>query len=205
MTDDFQERLEQKKQQLEAQQEKQQEAQNLSQDRQQVAGRQYNSSFFESVADSDLDSQQIPHIEDEHPATFSSAHITGQRRKSFEARQDLLNRAKAEQFVVERSPGAILKQYPGMHAVMRSEEISVQNPPTSGPVAEAADEVPSELDAAERRAHRTALREVATTQQSLAVGGSGLRQFTTATSETHTVQHDSDDGLLGRAMGVFNR
>jgi hypothetical protein len=203
--DSFEKRLRQREKQLEAEQEVKEEAKNLDQDRREVAQRQYSSSFYEKIADSDLDSHEIPAIEAEHPATFSDAHISGQRRRSYEARQDLLNRAKAEQFVVERTPGALLKQNPGLHAVMRGEEVSLNDPPTSGPVKDAAHEVPDELDARERRAHRTALREVATTQQSLAVGGTGLKQFTTATSETHTVQHDSDDGLLGTAMGVFGQ
>jgi len=203
--DSFEERLRLRKKQLETEQEVKEEAKNLDQDRREVAQRQYSKSFYEKIANSDLESSSISGIEDELPATFSDAHISGQRRRTYEARQDLINRAKAEKWIVERSPGALLKQYPGLHAVMLGNEVEVENPPTSGKVQVAADAVPSEPDARERRAYRTAIREVATTQQSLAVGGTGLKQFTTATSETHTVQHDSDDGWLGTAMGVFSK
>jgi hypothetical protein len=201
---DFDERLKQREKQLEQKQEKEEEARNLQADRQQVQNRQYSRSFYEKIADSDLnDSLSIPGIEDEHPAVFSNAHISGQRDRHYVRQQEFLNRAKAEQFVLERSPGRLLERNPGIHAVMRGDEVELTGGvPLSGTVSDAGAEVPSRLDTAERRAHRLALREVATTQQSLAVGGVALKQLTTATSETHTVKHDSeDDGLISSVTG----
>jgi len=200
MTNDVDKRLKARQRQLDQQQNKEESGRNLQTDRREVAKRKYSSSFFDRVADSDLESEAQHKIEDKLPATFSNAHITGVRRRVYERQQALLNRAKAERFVVENKPGSVLKRNPGLHAVIRGEEVDVTNPPQSGRVS--VDAVPQELDSEQRRVARGAIREVATTQQSLSVSGTGLRQFTTATSETHTVKHDSDDdGLFGSTIG----
>jgi len=206
MSDDpnIDDRMEARQKQLEQRQQVEQHSENLSQDKKQVAGRKYNADFFSRIADSDLESEHpaLKAIEEELPATFSSAHITGQRRKTFEARQDLLNRAKAERVVTEHSPGADLRRRPGLHAVARGDSPEIQSPSLSGTVD--VDTLPEDLDPSQKRVYREAIREVATTQQSLAVAGTGLKQFTSATSETHQVKHDSeDDGWLSSAMGVF--
>lgn len=202
MTNDIEERLEHRRAQLDQKQEAEEESRNLQQNRQEVSRRKFSTSFFDKVANSDLDSELQHKIEEALPATFSSAHITGQRRPEYSLQQDLLNRAKAERFVTEHSPGAHLKQHPGLRAVADGQRPEITQPPMAGSVRPDDAGVPELLTPAERRIARSAIREVATTQQSLAVGGTGLKQFTTATSEVHNVDHsDDDDGLIAAATG----
>jgi len=202
MTDELDERMARRKQQLAQKQEAEEESRNLNQNRQEVSRRKFSASFFDKISDSDIDSELRHKIEEELPATFSSAHITGQRRPEYAVQQELLNRAKAERYVAEHTPGALLKQHPGIRAVADGQEPEINNPPMAGPVSTDDANTPALLSTRERRIARSAIREVATTQQSLAVGGTGLKQFTTATSEVHNVDHNSDDdSLIARATG----
>jgi len=174
MTDELDERLAHRKQQLAQKQEAEEESRNLNQNRQEVSRRKFSASFFDKISDSDLSSSMDISVVDALPGTFSSAHITGQRRPEYALQQELLNRAKAERFVTERTPGALLKQHAGLRAVAEGREPEINSPPMAGPVSTTDAEVPEQLSTAERRIARSAIREVATTQQSLAVGGTGL-------------------------------
>jgi hypothetical protein len=164
--------------------------QGIQTNRREVAERKFNPSFLRRIQDADLDSDLHDWLEAEFPALFSGAHIVGQRSGQYEAQQEFLNRAKAERYIAETSPGALLQRHPGVHASMAgtTPEQAIQ-PITSD----------------EKRVVRDAM-EVATARQGLAVGARGLRSVTTATSETRTVRHEDgedDDGVLSRASGVL--
>jgi len=208
MDDDVSKHIEAEEQRLKTQAQVDRVEQNLNQNAREAEKRTFSSGFFTTVADADVDSDVLSkyrNVEDTLPATFSNAHLIGQRDPVYAQQQELLNRAKAERYVAERRPGAILERRPGVHAVMRGDEPRVSNPPMSGKVSSVKSEVPSRMDAAQRRVIRSAIREIATTRQSLAVGGTGIRQFTSATSETHRVDHSDDDGgILSSATGVFS-
>jgi hypothetical protein len=184
ITDETRERIDEQTRQQSAQQ-------GLQTNQRQVAERKFNPSFLRRIQDADLDSDVHNWLEDEFPALFSGAQIVGQRSGHYEQQQEFLNRAKAEKYIAESTPGALLQRHPGVHATM--EGVS-------------RDQVLDAISSDERRVVRGAM-EVATGRQGLAVGARGLRSVTTATSETRTVRHendDEDDGLVaGASKKVF--
>jgi hypothetical protein len=169
--------------------------QGLQANQRHVNERKFNPSFLERIQDPDLDSEIHSWVRSEFPALFSGAQVVGQRDPTFEQQQEFLNRSKAEKFVAEQSPGALLQRHPGVHATMEGAEAQTREPPTDAARA---------IQSDEKRVVRNAM-ELATTRQGLAVGARGLRSVTTATSETRTVRKeaDDDDGILASATGVF--
>jgi hypothetical protein len=164
--------------------------QGLKANQRHVNERKFNPSFLERIQDPDLDSEIHSWVRSEFPALFSGAQVVGQRDPTFEQQQEFLNRSKAEKFIAERSPGALLQRHPGVHATMES--------------ADSPSDVSDTMQSDHKRVTRNAM-ELATTRQGLAVGARGLRSVTTATSETRTVRKeaDDDDGILANATGVF--
>ena len=164
--------------------------QGLQTNQRQVAERKFNPSFLRRIQNPDIDSDVHDWVLDEFPALFSGAQIIGQRSGHYEEQQEFLNRAKAEKFVAESTPGALLQRHPHVHAAMEGTE---------------PDKVRDAISTDEKRVVRTSM-EVATSRQGLAVGARGLRSVTTATSETRTVRHEDGedaDGVLSKATGVL--
>jgi len=186
-TPDFEERADEQTRQQAAQQ-------GLTANQRHVDERKFNPSFLDRVQDPDVDSEIHDWLSSEFPALFSGAHIVGQRQAYYEEQQSYLNRAKAEKFIAENSPGALLQRHPEVAATMAGET------PDDHEEAHA-----HALHTDERAKVRNAM-EVATTRQSLAVDARGLRSVTTATSETRTVRQETDGdsgGLLSSATGVL--
>jgi len=179
---------------MDAQTSQQSAQQGLQTNQRQVAERKFNPSFLRRIQDADLESDVHNWLEDEFPSLFSGAQIVGQRSGEYEQQQEFLNRSKAEKYIAESSPGALLQRHPEVAATMAGET------PDDHEEAHA-----HALHTDERAKVRNAM-EVATTRQSLAVDARGLRSVTTATSETRTVRQETDGdsgGLLSSATGVL--
>ena len=206
MTDEIKERLEQqaKKEADQADHNRGQEA-NLAE----AQRRTFSASFFERLTAPDIEPEGAlaelspgAGVEPKLPSLLSSTNVVGRRHADFNKELELLNRGRAKQVVSEHDSGSLLRRQPGIHAVLRGEEPRIERPPTSGRVSRAADAVPADLSPEQRRALRSAIRDIATQLGSMSVSATGLRQFTSATSERHTVTHDDDDsGLISRASG----
>jgi len=166
----------------------QQQQRGLKQNQQEVASRQFDTSFFEQIRDADLETDVFDWLESEFPALFSGAQIVGQRGRHWEQQQEWLNRVKAIRYETEQTPGALLERHPSVRATMAG--------------ADAPEDINDPISTSEKRVLRNAM-EVATTRQTLSVGARGLKSVTTATSETRTVRHDDgdDDGMVTKATG----
>jgi len=151
-----------------------------------VSKRQFNPNFLEKLQDADIDTDKHPWLEGELGPDASGAHILGNRNRQHEERQLWLNENKAERAIAERSPGRLLRRHDMLHALWQGMD-SADDPEYHAPI--------HRQD--ERRDMRAAY-DVATTMQSLAVGGKGIDAVTTATTENRTVNQRDDESQTVR-------
>lgn len=151
----------------------------------------FNPHFFDELRDPDVDSELYDWLEDELGPVLSGAHIVGNRDEHYEHQQQWLNQNRAERQIAERTPGRLLRNNPYLLAV--AQDVSSPSDPAFR----------EPMTQPKRRVTRDAY-DVATTLQSLSVGGYGLDSVTTATAESRVVKNDREkSGTASRLKKVF--
>lgn len=146
-----------------------------------------NPEFLAQLQDADVDSDLYDWVEDEFGPVFSGAHILGDRGEYYEEQQEFLNRNKVERMVAERKPGRLLRENPKLLALAQGFQGTREKPdPTDHP------EFRTPISSRKRRVVRDA-GEIATTRQTLAIGGRGVDAVATATVENRTVTNEQRD------------
>lgn len=148
-----------------------------------------NPQFLEEYTDPDADSAAFDWVEAEFGPLFSKAHVLGYRSEDYEREAKWLDMNKAERMIRERDPGRILKEHPDVLAVMQGERYH--------PEADRYDSLRNPVSQEQRRVQRDGA-EVVTQRKSLAVGGTGSDNLTTATAEQRTVRNEQEESSSTR-------
>jgi hypothetical protein len=148
--------------------------------------RKENPDFADTVRDADVDSRKFDDLEDELGALLSGSHAFGNRDPTYERWAKWVNENRGERLIAERTSGRLCDE-----SVMACYQ-------KAGKAPQDADPRPLESD--RRRAFRAA-HDAATSYQTLAIEGEGLRALTDATTVHKREESSESKSLKERAVG----
>lgn len=178
----------------------------------QVSERKNNPEFYEKFTRSSLaDSKKWSHLFDEYETWLADDHVLANRRQVYRLQRELLNRVRAQQATIGKSPAALLREKPLVDAIWQDVHPRVSDPV---PLTSAGQQSlnTAHWDGYDRpmtsddRAAVDDLANVATARQSMGVESAGTEALTTATTESRTVREDQteESGIMGSVSGVFD-
>ncbi len=177
----------------------------------QVNDRKQNPRFYDKYTRSSVEeSDRWEGIVDEFSIWLADDHVLSNRRQIHRQQREILNKTRAQQAIVGRTPGARLREKPFLNALAQGVNVEL-------------DEAVA-LDAAGQQAHgvddpqyappigpeeRSALDDLgnlATARQAMGVDQAGSEALTTATTESRTVREEESEetGITGSISGVFD-
>jgi len=159
----------------------------------QVNDRKQNPRFYDKFTKSSVEeSDRWDGLVDEFGVWLADDHVLSNRRQVHRQQREILNKTRAEQAIVGRSPGVRLRQKPFAHALAQGVNVELDEPvalDAAGQQAAGVDDPQFTPPlGAEERSALDDCAGVATARQAMGVEEARSEALTTATTESRTVR-----------------
>lgn len=177
---------------------------------QRVNERKQNPQFYDKFTRSSIeDSEKWDGLADEYATWLADDHVLSNRRKIHRQQREILNKTRAEQAIVGKTPGVRLREKPLLNAVAQGVNVELDEAVPLDSAGQQSVPMPAEFTPPMDSEHRTVMDDVAalaTARQAMGVEQAGSEALTTATTESRTVREEETDesGVVGSISGVFD-